>query len=327
MPLLPPLRSACAACALTVAVAACGGGGGGPSDDPGGGGSTLVLQKPAGSGDGQTGSVKDTLPIPLTVLVTEGGIPAAGRVVTFTPLTSAGTLVSATDTTGGDGLATATWILGTVAGTRQVRAAIPGTGLTPLIFTATVQPGPAADLSTQSGGGQVQEVGVPFSSALTVHVADAFGNSVPGVTVQWEVVGGSVSLATPTSISADDGSASVGIEAGGSPGAATIRATAAGIPSDTATFGLMVVPPPSVITVSSNFFTPAIDTIPAGTAVRWTWNSGTHDVMQLSGPAPFAASPTLSAPDQYGPVLFNTPGRYTYECSLHAGMTAAIVVQ
>jgi hypothetical protein len=326
MPLRPPLRSVSAACALVVAVAACGGGGG-PSDDPGGGGSTLVFQKPAGSGDGQTGAVQDTLPLPLIVLVTEGGAPAAGRVVTFTPLTAAGTLVSATDTTGADGLATATWILGTAAGTRQVRAAIPGTGLTPLIFTATVQPGPAADLTSQSGAGQVQEVGESFASVLTVHVADAFGNDVAGVTVQWEVVSGSVSLDSPTSISAGDGLASVEVEAGGAPGAATIRATATSIPSDTATFGLMVVPPPSIITVSSNFFTPAIDTIPAGTAVRWTWNSGTHDVLQLSGPAPFAASPTLSAPDQYGPILFSTPGRYTYECSLHAGMTAAIVVQ
>jgi len=326
MPLKHLCRPLPATLALAAGLAACGGGGG-PSDDPGGGGSTVVLQKPAGSGDAQTGGVLDTLPIPLTVLVTEGGIPSAGRVVTFTPLTSAGVVVPMVDTTGADGLASTTWILGTGAGVRQVQAALAGGGVTPLIFSATVQPASPTALTANGGTGQVQEIGFPFTVALTVRVLDPFGNSVPGVGVQWEVVSGNISLGSAASTSGSNGLASASVLAGGTPGAALIRATAAAVPGDTVTFDLGVVPASSVITVGNNFFSPAVDTILAGGTIRWVWSGGTHDVSQMTGPESFPASGVRMAPDQFGPIMLSTPGLYTYECNLHAGMTAAIVVQ
>lgn len=326
MALRPPIWSASAACALVAAAAACGGGGG-PSDDPGAGGAPLALQKPVGSGDGQTGSVQDTLPVPLTALVTEGGVPAAGWVVSFTPLAVAGTLLQSVDTTGADGLATSTWVLGKVSGRRQVQATVVGGNIAPLIFSATVTPDPPATFSANGGTGQLQESGSPFPSALAVRVADQFGNAVPGVTVQWGVVSGGATPATPTSATGGDGVAIVTALAGGAPGPAVIQATLAALPADTVTFDLTVVPAATVVTVNSNFFSPATVTIAAGGTIRWVWNSGTHDVSPTSGPATFPASMVQSAPSQYGPLVFNAVGTYHYECNLHAGMTATIVVQ
>jgi plastocyanin len=325
MRLRPPSRSGPVALAM-IALAACGGGGG-PSDDPGGGGTTRVFQKPVGSGDAQTGTVEDTLPIPLTVLMTEGGVPAAGWVVTFAPLAGAGNVVPAVDTTGVDGLATTSWTLGTLSGLRQVQATASGAGVTPLIFTATVQPAPPAALAANGGTGQVQEVGFPFAAALTVRITDPFGNNVPGVAVQWQVVSGSVSLGAATSNTAGNGIAAVSVLAGGSPGGAQVRAVAIALPADTVTFGLNVIPASSVITVNNNFFSPAVDTILAGATIRWVWNGGTHDVSPVSGPELFPASGVRSFPDQYGPVAFTIPGTYLYQCNLHDGMTGTIVVQ
>jgi hypothetical protein len=326
MPFRSLPRPGRAALALIAGLAACGGGGG-PSDDPGGGGAIVLLQKPPGSGDAQTGEVRDTLPVPLTVLVTEGGAPAAGFVVTFTPLSGAGSVVPAVDTTGGDGLAGTTWVLGTASGVRQVRALVSGGMVAPLIFSATVQPGPPAQLTVSGGGGQLQEAGVPFPSALGVRIVDEFGNNVPGVAVQWEVTSGSASLGAASSNTGTNGVASVAAQAGGTPGPAVVRATSIVVPGDTVTFDLTVVPAASIITVSNNFFTPAVDTIPVGGAVRWVWNGGTHDVSPVSGPATFPASMSLAFPSQYGPILLTTAGTYTYECTIHPGMVAAIVVQ
>src|SRR6478609_2693232 len=89
---------------LLILAAACGGESG-PSGDGGGGGVTVQIQKPAGSGDAQSGPIQDTLPAPIVVLVTEDGTPAAGRVVNFAAVAGSGIVVPTVDTTGVDGRA------------------------------------------------------------------------------------------------------------------------------------------------------------------------------------------------------------------------------
>ncbi|HVX89069.1 MAG TPA: plastocyanin/azurin family copper-binding protein, partial [Gemmatimonadales bacterium] len=124
-----------------------------------------------------------------------------------------------------------------------------------------------------------------------------------------------------------DGTASATITAGNTPGTLAIQATSASLPADTAVFHLTVTPVASVVTVASNFFSPANDTIPAGGAIRWVWSSGMHNVGQLSGPADFAGSQVLNAPASFGPVQFTVAGTYIYECTVHSGMTGTITVQ
>jgi plastocyanin len=90
-------------------------------------------------------------------------------------------------------------------------------------------------------------------------------------------------------------------------------------------------PPPAgghstTITVSNNQFTPTPDTIPAGT-ITFNWNSGAtvHNVTWLTGPG---ALPTNS-PDHSGTETYSTTlaaGDYTYHCTHHVGMNAAIHV-
>lgn len=304
---------------------ACGGGGG-PSDDPGGGGVTVAIQKPAGSGDGQSGVVGDTLASALAVLVTEDGAPAAGRVVTFTPQPGAGTAVPAVDTTDGDGIARTAWILGTGAGARSLNAATPGASGSPVVFHATALPGDPSAVSADGGQAQSQEAGGQFGQALVVRVVDAFGNGVAGVPVAWAVVSGSATLSAPTVNTIGGGSAAVSVQAGDTAGEVTITATVAGVGGSPVEFTLTVLPVSTHIQVASNLFSPASASIPVGGAVTWTWVNGTHNVTPDSVSATFAASPNLTAGATYGPVVFNTAGVYSYQCTIHPGMTGTITV-
>jgi plastocyanin len=128
-------------------------------------------------------------------------------------------------------------------------------------------------------------------------------------------------------VTSANGTATATITAGSTPGALTIRTTSASLPTDTATFHLTVTPVASVVTVASNFFSPAVDTIPVGGAVRWVWSSGSHNVGLTSGPGDPFVSPVQSFPAAFGPILFTTPGTYIYECTVHPGMTGTLMVQ
>jgi plastocyanin len=309
---------------LVLPLLACGAESGpsGGADEP-----VVAMAKLAPSGDGQTGGIGTTLPLPLRVRITEDGVPLAGRVVTFAPGAGAGTLIPATDTTDGDGIASAEWHLANSSGTRSVTVGSIGVTGSPQLFQATVLPGAAADLSVVSGAGQVQEAGLLYAQPLIVRVSDAFNNPVPGVTVQWTVIVGSGAPQTPTSLTQSDGRAALSLEAGDSVGDLVIRATTASIPADTVAFALDVIPAATVISVASNLFSPQHITIPSGGTVRWTWVSGTHNVALLNGPGSFPDSPLLMTPNSHGPFILTAVGVYNYECAVHEGMVGSITVQ
>lgn len=306
---------------IALFLAACGGGGGEPSVPP------LVISKATPSGDGQSGTVNTALPLPLAVRITQDGVPVAGQSVTFTPGGGAGSVLPSPVLTGADGIASATWTLGQSSGARIVTVTAPGVTGGPIQFGATALPGPPAQMVVAGGQGQTQEAGTAFPVPLAVRVQDGFGNGVPGVTVGWAVAGGSGTVGAPTSITGASGNAVIGVTAGGTPGALAVIAVAGVLPGDTVRFDLTVTLAATVVTVSSNFFQPPSVGIAVGGAVRWVWNSGTHNVTQVSGPATFPGSPTQSAGTTYGPLVFDVAGTYTYECTLHAGMTGTITVQ
>src|SRR5436189_1251196 len=90
-------------------------------------------------------------------------------------------------------------------------------------------------------------------------------------------------------------------------------------------------PPPgghsTTITVSNFKFSPTPDTIPAGT-ITFHWASGTtsHNVTWLTGPGTLPANSgnKVEGDADYQATL--SAGDYTYHCTIHAGMTAAIHV-
>ena len=71
---------------------------------------------------------------------------------------------------------------------------------------------------------------------------------------------------------------------------------------------------------------PAVDTITAGSAMKWTW-TGTlpHSIRSVGTPA-FASSGVLTGAGTYS-VNFETPGTYRYDCGVHGeAMTGVVVV-
>lgn len=155
------------------------------------------------SGDGQTGAVGTALPESIAVLVSDAtGRPAMGHRVAFAVVSGDGAeLAPETATTGADGRASASWVLGREPGTQRARAEISGEtadGLEPVVFTASASAGSAALLSMVSGDDQSAPAGSPLPDSLVVRVQDRFGNPVGGVRIAWTAVGGG--LVSPSQV-------------------------------------------------------------------------------------------------------------------------------
>jgi plastocyanin len=79
------------------------------------------------------------------------------------------------------------------------------------------------------------------------------------------------------------------------------------------------------VQVLDNAFDPSTVTISAGTRVNWGWNGrNPHNVVfPLASGVPSSAVQTTGAHD----ITFTTAGTYTYECTIHPGMTGTVVVR
>jgi PKD repeat protein/sugar lactone lactonase YvrE len=149
-------------------------------------------------GDSQTGAVKSVLGTPLTVqLVSASGSPVAGRPVTFTVTRSDGmvevlpTIAQAIAvTTDANGKASVLFQLGSRSGLgiNQVSATTPGAGGAAL-FTETSTTSAPTQIFAVTGENQRGLLGEPLAQAFQVIVEDAYGNPVPGVTVNYTAVG------------------------------------------------------------------------------------------------------------------------------------------
>ncbi|MBT8404907.1 MAG: Ig-like domain-containing protein, partial [Gemmatimonadetes bacterium] len=145
-----------------------------------------AVQPVTTTGDGQTGTVGQPLASPLTILVTDQfGNPRAGEDVSWSD--GASTTTVPTDASG---LSSYSWTLGTVAGSQSASASVGS--FSPVSFTATANPGAAANLAS-SGAGGTYPIGSTVSD-LQITVTDAFGNPVPGDAVSWVVTGGGGSI-------------------------------------------------------------------------------------------------------------------------------------
>jgi amicyanin len=80
------------------------------------------------------------------------------------------------------------------------------------------------------------------------------------------------------------------------------------------------------IVMSGYAFSPRSLTITAGDTVTWVnEDQAPHNVKTVSGPASFQSS-MLNKGGVFSHT-FSTPGTYDYECTVHPGMTAALVVK
>ncbi|MBN9658250.1 MAG: Ig-like domain-containing protein [Acidobacteria bacterium] len=202
-------------------------------------------------GNNQSGKQGVTLPLALTARVVDPsgnllvGTPVTWEVVTPNSLT----LINQVSTADTNGLVSTRVILGPTPGKYKVRVKA---GTKETLFDVTVETS-ATGFSKVSGDGQpVAPINTAFAQPLVVKVTDAQGNGVLGATVNWTTTG-SVTLSATTSVTGADGRASVTATAGSVPGAITVTAAVANLPS--LTFSLQSrLPGPSVTATSfSNF--------------------------------------------------------------------------
>jgi plastocyanin len=328
---MSPLGSMVVSAVLALA---CGGGGGG-----GGSGNSPTPAITKTAGDNQLGTVATALAAPLQVTVTEDGAAKAGAQVNWTSTATGASFTPAQSTTGTDGIAQTVWTLGTVAGAQTARATLAGTNRS-VSFTATANPGAPSAFTKAGGDNQSQQVNTAFSTPLSAKVADQFGNGVAGITVNWNVSSGPVTLTggggSAQSTTNAQGLATMGVTAGGTAGAAQVDATTGAV-SGTLSYNLTVTPVPVTVTVGPGIVfssdrngsqNPAVDTVSVGGSVRWVWTGSLPHSVASQGLPAFASSGVFTgAPNTYT-VTFQSAGTYQYDCGVHGAlMTGTIVVQ
>ena len=140
-------------------------------------------------GNNQADTVRAILSAPLLVKVADAfGNPVLGQAVTF-QVTSGRAFLAAgagvppvaslTVTTGSDGVAPATLIADTLAGTVRVGASLTQSTIAPALFTATVKPGVATRLVILQQPSAAAQATIALGEQPQVQIADQFGNAVP----------------------------------------------------------------------------------------------------------------------------------------------------
>src|SRR6185437_2861722 len=190
---------------------------------------TIVLN----SGDAQTDTVGATLAATYSVLVTDrGGNPVSGTTVTWG--VSGGGSITPSSISGANGLATATRVLGTVAGSQGATATAAGLTGSPVLFSATATHGAATAMAEVAGtNGQSGTVGTAIGTLPAMKVTDQFGNVVPGVTVTFALGTGGArngSITGPNPATNGSGVATLGTwTLGNTAGPDTVIASSAGL--------------------------------------------------------------------------------------------------
>ena len=123
-------------------------------------------------GSGQGGMAGTALPTSPSVVVRDaGGLPLAGRTVTFAVTGGGGSVTGATATTNASGVATVgSWVLGPQAGLNQLTATVSGTGVAdnPVIFGA---------VGCQGGGGAGYAITLCYTTPMTPAQRGVFENA------------------------------------------------------------------------------------------------------------------------------------------------------
>lgn len=125
------------------------------------------------------------------------------------------------------------------------------------------------------------------------------------------------------SLAGCSGDTSTGVYGGGTSGGQGGEAGAGGGPVGAVTIG------PDIRFVSSHNGTmnPAVDTIPVGGTVTWTWTGSLPHSVQSLGTTSFTSSEIKTGSGTHT-VTFTAPGTYQYDCAVHGtAMKGTVVVQ
>lgn len=164
-------------------------------------------------GAGQTGVVATTLGTPLSVIVKDAtGNAVSGATVEFRAAAGSGTVSPSAANTNGNGIATATWTLGTVAGALKVTASV--SGVSSVVFHATALAGAATVVVTTPDRAYI---GQGDTIRIAANARDQYGNNVEGQAITFS--------APDASIATVNGA---GLVAGVSQGVARIIAASGG---------------------------------------------------------------------------------------------------
>jgi protocatechuate 3,4-dioxygenase beta subunit len=185
------------------------------------GASTAAIE----TGNNQTQTVRQTLPLPLVVRVTDKfGNPVAGIAVTWAINQGGGALLATFATTDSTGRATAIWTLGSTTGSQLATLSVPSLPL--VVFSATATPGALDTLAIVAGNNQSGTVSTALGTPLIVRVVDASGNPEVGASVIFAVVSGGGTV-NPAIVATDvNGRATANWTIGSFAGAQTATASA-----------------------------------------------------------------------------------------------------
>ena len=153
-------------------------------------------------GNAQTDTVGATLATAYTVRVADQYGNAVSN-VTVTWAASGGGSITASSLTNGSGIASATRVLGTVAGPQGATATVGGLIGSPVAFSATATHGNATTILKFTGDAQSATAGSPVAIAPAAKVIDQFTNPVPGVGVTFATRPGSGTVVPTTPIATD----------------------------------------------------------------------------------------------------------------------------
>ncbi len=301
-------------------------------------GATRLEEAPANSGNDQTDTVLATLPNPYRVLATnQDGAPVPGVAVNWTVSAGGGGVSAPMSTTDVNGIAVITHTFGSTAGAQSVRAAVTGLIGSPVTFTSTALPGIPTQIAKNGGDGQTGVINSALPTPHSVIVHDSHGNVVPQVPVVWVAGDGGGSVNPTTTMTGSNGVASTTRTLGPTLGTQTDTAKTPGLSGSpvvfTATGALAVQVGGDVYnvffrSVHNGSQNPAVDTIPAGAAIIWTWVGLLSHGVHSTGVPSFPNSAIMSGAGKTYTWTFTTAGTYAYDCAVHGTlMTGLVVVQ
>src|SRR5207247_619419 len=152
-------------------------------------------------GDLQKDTVGATLPVPLSVKVTDDfNNPVANVTVSWTVIDGGGSVAPTTAPTDANGIASTRWTLGTRMTATDSTQAVQATGVaSPLNFLATSRPGAvsASGTTVTAAPGTLSASSGGSAATITVTAVDGFGNPIGGKTVALTATGNGNALTQP----------------------------------------------------------------------------------------------------------------------------------
>lgn len=137
-----------------------------------------------------------------------GGNPVSGVSVSLAVTGGGGSIAPSSAQTDAAGLASGSWVLGTVAGPNELTAAV--SGIQPVVFAAAARAGPAAAVEKVAGDDQEGQAGAALQQLLSVRVKDAYNNPVPATAVTFTVTSGGGTTQGSAATTNSEGLASAG---------------------------------------------------------------------------------------------------------------------